>query len=72
MRVSLLLVALAPKVAMITKVEWVARSMRKPVSLLELSIQARSIWELPKMVAVRPDGAAGTVGRDVGAGAGAR
>ena len=39
----------------------VARLMRKPLSLLELSVQARLIWvvEVAEEVAVKPEGAAG-------------
>jgi hypothetical protein len=39
----------------------VARSIRKPVSLLALSVQVRLIWVAPEAAADRLAGAAGTV-----------
>ncbi len=33
------------------------RSIRNPVSVVELSVQARSTWEVETTVAVSPDGA---------------
>ena len=50
----------------VRKFEAVARSMRKPVSLVELSIHDRLIWLELAAPAVRLDGAAGIIAVETG------